>query len=377
MNEPSERLPFDWKVRVDRWRPTVRPKPPYGPIAVEVVRSCPLRRVFELTPGYERRSSFMGRIGLAYHRTIESFLKDPLHGNTLAEMMNSASDRFEALVADQCRRAEARPRERGLPKHEDRIRLAREAVLAEAVRISASRPGEDVEKDHRGDYRVELEVNVQSADAMFRGRVDRAEHRSDGVHLVDYKSAVRADLTERYEHQLQLYALMWADRRKDWPVAATLHYPLVGKSLDVPVERQSCEHVAREARDLIEKVSSISHVDALATPGDVCQVCEFRPWCQPFWNWQNRERSNSTAYRLAPQGVEAKILGNESTPSRTALSVTWRGITARVVGPSQRFPHLQQVMPGDIVRCLDFNVHGVVTQPKLAANECAEVFVVE
>ena len=25
--------------------------------------------------------------------------------------------------------------------------------------------------------------------------------------------------------------------------------------------------------------------ETLATPGDVCKVCSFKPWCEPFWRW--------------------------------------------------------------------------------------------
>src|SRR5687768_7050700 len=59
---------FDYAVRPSKsWPPSGRPEPPFGPGALEILRSCALRGCFDVSPGYERRIGFAARIGTAYH----------------------------------------------------------------------------------------------------------------------------------------------------------------------------------------------------------------------------------------------------------------------------------------------------------------------
>src|SRR5260370_40521047 len=49
---------FNWSINEDAtWPPRGRPLPPFGPTALEVMRSCPLRSCFEGSTGYERITS--------------------------------------------------------------------------------------------------------------------------------------------------------------------------------------------------------------------------------------------------------------------------------------------------------------------------------
>lgn len=60
------------------WPSCQRPSPPFGPSTIEVMRSCALRSLFEVSPGYERRMGFGARVGIALHRVLQSFNDDPL-----------------------------------------------------------------------------------------------------------------------------------------------------------------------------------------------------------------------------------------------------------------------------------------------------------
>lgn len=69
---------FDWHVdEAASWPPRGRPEAPHGPTGLEVLRSCALRRCFESSKGYERRMGFDGRIGTAFHRTLEWLSQRP------------------------------------------------------------------------------------------------------------------------------------------------------------------------------------------------------------------------------------------------------------------------------------------------------------
>ena len=80
---------------------------------------------------------------------------------------------------------------------------------------------------------TEVEIPVRDLKGLFYGRIDYAEHTPDGVILYAYKSALRDDLPERYERQLQLYAAMWHSTRGSWPIQAFVLYPLTGATHEV------------------------------------------------------------------------------------------------------------------------------------------------
>lgn len=364
---------FDWTVYRDRWRPSLRPKPPFGPTVVEVIRACALRRLFELSPGYERRMHFSGRIGTAFHKAIESLARTREEFSDRDTLVDEALHRFENYLDIERMEAASHPREREVPEDDKQVQRAREALIAESLNL--------FERKARivtslSEHPAETEIPVQSADGFFKGYVDRAEHGPSGTHIIDYKSASRADIPERYERQLQMYASMWCDSRGEWPARASLRYPLAGKSTEIVIDPKVCEEVMTEARAAIGDASSSTEVEALAKPGDVCQVCEFRPWCEPFWRHQQVESSKVGAFSAAHVGFEGTIEELSRTASLLAMSIAWRDVQIRVVVRPDRFPHLVSLNKGDVVRVLDFDVQGLVTQPKAIPKDQAEIFIV-
>lgn len=372
---PAQRE-FDWTIRRAEWEPRRRPRPPFGPTAVEIVRSCGLRLCFEASPGYEPRLTFAARIGTAFHRTLESLATaDRAPGVALA---SGVRDRFEAELRTQVAEAASRPRERRLPKSEARQAAAIDALLQAAHRIARAEPARPEvgapAKDASGS--VEVEVPVASSDGLFRGVVDRAEHSASGVRLLDFKSALRDDLPERYERQLQLYARMWRDTRGAWPVAADVVYPLAGTIHPVRVDPGACESVAAESAALVREVTTARRAADLARPGQVCQVCAFRPWCEPFWETQAPLES-----RVAPErgevGLEGPIERLERGERAIRVVIRWGAARVELVVPPDRFPQLARAAPGDRVRLLDAELRGLRHQPRARVTEFTELYLVD
>src|SRR5690348_3322452 len=111
--------PFEWIVdEAVAWPPRGRRKAPFGPTEVEVIRSCPLRSCFESSAGYERRQGFAARVGTAFHRTLQSLDQEPPADLGPSAVADEARRRFDAELAKQAAQADARPRERGLPREE-------------------------------------------------------------------------------------------------------------------------------------------------------------------------------------------------------------------------------------------------------------------
>lgn len=389
--------PYDWIIHEQTaWPPHNRPKGPFGPTVLEVMRSCPLRCCFEASSGFERRTGFAARVGNAFHRTLQSLSENPPVASTISGVGQEARQRFLLELERQKEQKDHRPREHGLPWDEERINRAVEAIIVEAQRmcrtgiggseqvarsqafqsdIIVNAPaGEDAPHQRQTRPDTEVEVVVKSSDGLFQGRVDYVERVATGTRLVDYKSAVRDDLPERYERQLQMYALLWHDTMGEWPVDAEVVYPFTGASYPVHVDRAICERIGDESRALISAMRRTRAADKLATPGDVCKACEFRPWCKPFWRWQAREANHMRVLEKATQGFEGEIRDITTVNGYWRLHVSWRNTAIRIVAPTDRFPQLIQAQPGMCLRALDMRLQGQFFRPFALVTEYSELF---
>ncbi len=381
---------FSWLIdETQTWPPFGRPKAPFGPTDLEVLRSCPLRRCFEVSGRYERRIGFAARIGTAFHRTLESLFQSPPQVSSLTEVAEEAKRRFAQELQKQEDEKAKRPRELRLLIDEARIQRAIESLI-----IEAQRRAQETWKESNDDRltsqkvlsvegqppnpliegQVETEVPVKSEDGLLHGRVDYVEHLPEGVRLFDYKSTLRTDLPERYERQLQLYALLWHETRGEWPNEAIVVYPFTGLTHHISVDPMTCTSIGEESRRLIAHIQTIQAAERLATPGDVCKVCEFRPWCKPFWQWQTQETVLVGALERAFLGFEGTIADIEKINEHWRLSINWRDCIVRIVAPIERFPQLHQARIGMRVRVLEMRLRGLRYQPQALVTEVSELF---
>lgn len=383
---------FDYTLRENAgWPPMVRPRPPFGPSSIEVMRSCPLRSLFDASPGYERRMGYAARVGTAFHRTLQSFYEDGLPGS-IDEAVAEARARFEQELRYQQNEANSRPRERSQYRDPTRVERALEAIVLEAVRFVeagyfpanhrssdhslASSSQEENRLPETAQPPIEVEISVRSADGLFHGRIDRVAHTPEGDILFDFKSALRDDLPERYERQLQLYAFMYHDTRGSWPTAAHVIYPLAGKAHEVSIEPERCQTVAAESAAVVGRLLRDGPITSLAEPGEVCSVCEYRPWCKPFWNWQAGEASHPRALERAIYGFAGTLTRLELIDHRWQLAIAWRRAVVRLSAPEERLPHLHKAKLGHQVFVLDAKLQGSPFQPVAIFTENSELFLI-
>lgn len=376
-------LEFDYSISLSQgWPPPGRPTPPFGPTAVEIIRSCPLRSCFDASPGYERRMGVAARIGSAFHCVLQSLNQQPIQASETQAIAAEARQRFDQEIRKQKAEAALHSREALLHSDFGRTDQAVEAIVAEAVRIQSlnkhNRPTHFgfFKKSTSSNPPVEVEVPVQSNNGLFKGRVDRAERTSKGITLLDYKSAMRVDLPGRYERQLQLYALMWKDTRGEWPIQAQVFYPLKGVFHEVDVDPQICKTIAKESSELIAKLEYPLPAAQFALPGAICKVCEYRPWCQPFWVFQASNQNHMEALQAAALGFEGAIYSLSLSNNYWRLQVTWRNANVKLITPEERLPHLHNAQAGMRVRVLDTRLHGLMYQPTAEVTEFSEVFLV-
>jgi RecB family exonuclease len=375
MNRPEDE--FDWTVAPSTWEPLGRPRPPFSVTAVEVARSCPLRSIFDASLGYEPRLAFSARIGTAFHRAVQGLSASSVP-ETLSAAANRATSMFTAELNAQTVEADSRPRERDLPRYPERAEHALEAVLVEAKRTSeaGARYSKAVGRAVQKDAGFGAEVPVRSADGLLIGRIDRVEGVPNGVKIVDYKSALRADLPERYERQIQLYAHMWHDTYGQWPTEALVVYPLLGSARSVDVDPVTCERVKREALAVVETLLSKREGRLLATPGEVCSFCDYRPWCEPFWAHQASAPTESALLERASVGFEGRVDGIENRVGHIRVHLRWQDRTVSLLVDIERFPHVARARVGARVRALGWNLRGQRHEPQAVATARSELFLV-
>ena len=385
---------FNWQIdQAKLWPPRNRPAGPFGPTAIEIIRSCALRACFEVSQGYERRKAYAARVGIAFHRTLQLLVEHPIQSDNQSEIVDEAYRRFRHELALQEAQKNDRPREQMLPGDEERVHRALESIATEALRLASQFSMGKVEYERRGttttnsfrfpemqnltEGSIMVEVLVQSHDRLLAGRVDYAERLPTGIRLLDYKTGLRDHLLAQYERQLQLYALLWYETFGEWPAEAAVVYPLTGTMHRVSVDPVLCQRVANEARLLIKQLQEDIPAEQLATPGEVCTACEFRPWCKPFWTWQAKHPNLSTALQYAVLGFEGEIITLELKDYYWKLLVKWRDAQVRIVAPQERFPQLKKAYPGMRIRALDMRLHGQRYHPQAIVTESSEIFLVE
>jgi hypothetical protein len=387
---------FDWTLsEKSHWPPFARPEPPFGPTNLEIMRSCALRICFNASTGYERRTDYSARIGIAFHQTLQSLTEHPINATSLEQIGPEAIRRFQAELAEQERRKSEHIREQTLQPSEERVQRAMQSIVVEAQRIArnAGQQRRIIRYKHTGEQEEHLahisnppqgedsiwaEVAVQSRDGLLSGRVDYAERLPDGgIRLLDYKSALRKDIPERYERQLQIYALLWYETFGEWPIEAFLYYPLTGAMNQVQIQPNVCQQQGNEAHKLIEKFLESSSIANLAAPGSVCTVCDCRPWCQPFWKWQDGHKQPTEILTNAAYGFEGTIIRLELKEQYWRVTLKWRDAEVSLVAPQERFPQLHQASIGTHIRVLDTRLQGLRARPKAIVNERSEIFIVK
>lgn len=100
------------------------------------MRSCMLRIYFECSKGYERRTAYAARVGIAFHQTLQSLTENPIGSSNPDVIVEQASLRFREELALQETQKSSRPREQMLTCNEERVQRALESVIVEALRLA-------------------------------------------------------------------------------------------------------------------------------------------------------------------------------------------------------------------------------------------------
>lgn len=273
MIDDIEACPRRWQLRRSRWGEhdgfPVRPSP--AAIEGQIVHDA-----------LDRLTRACGRRG------------NPAFGS--AEFAAALTDAdffpgFARAVAEWQQRLTAHPR----PGPAFRLRASAEELANRAVRMfreqykpeervasQAAEQAAETPADLKSllrQKRALSEVKLAHPELPFLGVLDRVQHASDGVEIVDFKTGKPS---EKHHRQLQRYALLWWRTTGDRPVRVSAQY-LDGVE-SWPITHEALTEV--EA-DLAKKLPHLTDMllarPAAAKPGVGCHVCPVRARCAAGW----------------------------------------------------------------------------------------------
>ena len=277
---------------------------PLSPSGYQTLLACGLRYVWEESREPPRLpGSPAARLGTAVHDLLARAGRGLLPPDPIL-VRQAWREAVEAVEGRMRQSWLDRPfvplRTRVRNYEETRVAAVRLAVSVAAARRPTPRPG-GVEPGAGG---LPPEARLTSADGTVSGRIDVALWTPDGAVIRDYKTGDVLDDTEGggrdtkagYQLQLKLYAALYADARKAWPVGLEL-VTLAGETTPVPFTQAECVALFDEARsqavDLWRRVGEVRAgrvaIKTLATPGEACQWCQYRPVCPVYRPWSESQ----------------------------------------------------------------------------------------
>ena len=238
--------------------------PRLSPSQAEAYATCPRRYAFERRLGISDGGSKYAELGSLVHRVLEIVER---------EAVAAGSDHGDAETAAVVLRREFDP------SAFDGEPWAR-SWLARAERILdhlyAFWPGKGPAVG------FETSVSCDLDGVAWQGRVDRAEQRADGIHVVDYKTGTSVPKIDKAASAVQLGFYVLASGKG--VAGAEFWYPGdgPGKRKSVTVRRFDMGQMPNVLAEMTRVQRGILAEEWPATPSDDCERCPVRIVC-PEW----------------------------------------------------------------------------------------------
>jgi hypothetical protein len=214
-----------------------------------------------------------------------------------------------------------------------------------------------------GPQRTGTEVWIETGDGQVGGFVDEIVPQGGRLMIRDFKTglAAKPGTPEQAEAfmQLKLYAAVYADAFGTWPDVLEI-VPLQGEVTVIPVDRDECVELLREARRLLAETNAIIETcpdarNVLATPASgTCRYCEYRPLCERYLTVDKA----SGEWPRDVVGILSKVVQLKNgtlmveVTDTTGTLIRVRGITADL----SRHPELPGLIAGTKIGI--FNIEG-------------------
>jgi CRISPR/Cas system-associated exonuclease Cas4 (RecB family) len=212
-------------------------------------------------------------------------------------------DRWNDLISEQHRKLEVEAKFGNPPKPSrwPFYIVKRNAVVGRAL---------DRREIHESHYvsanpRPQIEESFFSENLGLNGRIDRVEHTSDGVRIVDFKTSTNDsdEISKRFRIQLLLYAALYRDKEHVTPFQAAIEWQDGSRSY-INISDNEIDDLLIQVKNLRELLNQES------PPGgspreSVCQFCNYRSICSDF---QNQDRTSWSPYPAFVHGSVAEVI---------------------------------------------------------------------
>ena len=341
---------------------SIEPITGISPTAFNTMRECALKALWSLS----RKTPLLpqspkARVGIVAHRLLAESGQGQLRPH-----IDPISSRWSELVEEAQAAMSASPLEVHLvPLHDSvpDIDVRRIKTIQRAFEIAdARRSVQTGDKIQSPGSRYGHEFRVRSNDGLIRGTIDAVIRTDSGAVIQDYKSGPTMEsdgddefkLKESYQTQLKMYAALYAESCKEWPISLEL-VPMSGETREVVLERAECMNLLDDAKASLKDLNAAvlayptdSLPSLLASPSPAaCSFCPYRPACKPYQS--SIGGNNVGRWPVDVVGVlkDIKQLGN----SKLMLQLSTSGGSVNIPGLStgNRHPHLNEVQNEDFV----------------------------
>jgi len=288
---------------------------------------------------------------------------------------------FRALLVREIEEARTKPRESSLAWPTERIAQVEATVIQAAHSFweSRRRPQNASSARDEGINRAPVvELSIRSKDGSLCGTIDHADRRPEGWRIIDYKTTVDPNAEHVAEHsvQIRLYAYLWKDWTGEWPTTGTIVYLVGGNAHSVSVSPDECTAVAEE----IKRYANFSQdqpPESLANVGTACKMCEFRPWCEPFWTHRAHPEPLGDESPAPSSGIEGYVTEHRQVGDSCLAELSTGSSSVELRYASSRFPHLSRLTTGQRLRILDVRIRGSASRFACIVTDRTEIYRVE
>ena len=230
---------------------------------IEAFKDCPLKFYYRKVLKLPSPSSPEQTLGSTIHSVLQRAgqqLKDgatPFLTNMVADFESHWS---KAYIND--------------PDRKERLRARGRELLEHFIGLQSKRSGKPI--DFEKTFHLDLIPGDAQQSARLVGRIDRVDRAPDGLEVIDYKTGKQRADELKDDLQLPIYSLACENIYKQYPIRLT--YMFLGDDTQYEVFYE-IDDLKRIRTEILEIINQINQTDFLATPGHVCNYCQYKKIC--------------------------------------------------------------------------------------------------
>ncbi len=272
-----------------------------SPSSINTFNQCKRKYYYSYKVDLPRKESISTLTGKAVHEALENFYKintseiTKENYNTLLrqELMNTFNNAWTKLLPELVKLENDKETIRNY--YQDCFSMLNNFITDFLSSLSKIINGKSFQESFEK-LKPQTEVYFCSEKHNVRGYVDAILNYNNEVHIIDYKTSSRDDLTEEYELQLAIYALLFEEKNSKLPNKIGLHFLRHGTKKFVDLSPELIEKAKTQCELIKINTESNDLKDYDKNPGPWCKwrtgECSFYELCFGQKKLQDYDESN-------------------------------------------------------------------------------------